>query len=87
MQGLRVDWVFKNEGREFLYNISRSSNLEFYNVPFIQIIISYLFEKLQKVLRIYYLLQFVDIVVLGVTIAIYEGIAGEMQKETYQATE
>lgn len=35
VQGLRVDWVFRQQGREFLYQISMSSNLEFFNVPFL----------------------------------------------------
>lgn len=75
VMGLRVDWVFKQQGRDFLYQVSTSSNLEFFNVPFLQMVIFFLYEKLKYILRALYIIQFLDLGVMAAVITIHENLA------------
>jgi hypothetical protein len=48
---MRIDWILNEpEGMRFLFAILDSDNLDLYEVPSLQMLIEYLFQKYKKVI-------------------------------------
>ena len=58
VQALNIEWIVQPEGKSFLLNILKSGNVDLYQVPYIQIVIAFLYKEhrikiLNKVVPMY----------------------------------
>lgn len=60
VQALNIEWIVEPEGKSFLLSILNSGNVDLYQVPYIQIVIAFLYKEhrikiLQNVIPMYIL--------------------------------